>query len=167
MLSDKAPDDSALQMLKDDFKRKMQKDVKKSRHSKHKCKSKAQWSEEDYDAYVQTVRRHGKNYEKMQEALNNKTKHQIKRFTKALCKQIESASTHPELDLLDVLMDASSDEETDGMSILKLERERKKKERTKRNMLSSALLVPESAPNTASNHRANPESIDSLERLIK
>jgi len=41
MLSDKPQEESALQLLKDDFKRKMQKDVKKSRHSKHKCKSKA------------------------------------------------------------------------------------------------------------------------------
>ena len=64
-------------------------------------------------------------------------------------------------------MDASSDEETDGMSILKLERERKKNERTKRKMLGSALLVPESVPDKASKCRACPESIDSLEWLIK
>jgi len=64
-------------------------------------------------------------------------------------------------------MDVSSDEETDRPSMLKLERERKKKERTKRDMLSSALLVPELVPNSESKRRANPESIDSLERLIK
>ena len=129
-------------MRKDEFKRKMQRDLV-SRHRRRRSKAKVEWTEDDYDTYVKTVKRHGKNYLKMQEALSNKTKHQIKRFTKALCHQIESLRCHPELDLLSVLMDDSSDEETDCSSILKLERERKNTERIKRKrMTDSAHLVP-------------------------
>ena len=104
----------------------------------------------------------------MREALNSKTNRQIKRFTKALCQQIEQVDDHPELDLLNVLMDVSSDEEFDDSSVLKLERERKKKERTKmRKLLATDLLVPELAPDEGLKCRASPEQIDSLEKLFK
>ena len=64
---------SELQLLKEKFKRDMLNGSSR-RHRKKDCKTKANWTEEDIDAYVKTVRRHGKSHAKLQEALHGKSK---------------------------------------------------------------------------------------------
>ena len=159
---------SELQLLKDKFKRDMLNGSSR-RHRKKDCKTKANWTEEDIDAYVKTVRRHGKSHAKLREALHGKSKCQIKRFTKTLCKQIEAMPDHPELDLLDVLMDVSSDEEDcHPRSLLEEERERKRKQRNKLKMVGIALsvtAVPTVEP--VSKPKAPAVPIENLEQQIK
>lgn len=64
---------SELQLLKEKFKLDMRNGPSR-RHRKKDCKSKANWTEGDIDAYVKTVRRHGKSHAKLQEALHGKSK---------------------------------------------------------------------------------------------
>ena len=82
--------------------------VKKSRETSDSStnkrkKTKVRWTESDYDKFVKIVRRHGRDFKKMQSVLKDKSKIQIKRFTKVLCKQIHSMPGHPELDILEIL----------------------------------------------------------------
>ena len=63
--------DLEIQKLK--FKRKMLGEKRTSRETDAHF-SKATWSQEEYDTYVKTVRRHGKNQAKIQEALQGKNK---------------------------------------------------------------------------------------------
>ena len=74
---------------------------------------------------------------------------------------------HPELDLLEVLLDVSSEEDSDDSSVLKIERERKRKERKKMRKLLYDPLEPEPLPKKVLESRASPEQIDSLEQLFK
>ena len=76
---------------------------------------------------------------------------------------------HPELDLLDVLMDVSSDEEDcHPRSLLEEERERKRKERNKLKMVGIALsvmAVPTVEPVTKPQAPVMP--IENLEQQVK
>ena len=135
--------DLDIQKLK--FKRKML-GTKRTRDQIEPCFSKASWSQDEYDAYIKTVRRHGKNQAKIREALEGKTKPQIERFNKAICRQIESMSDHPEVDILNVLLEDTEDKDDVLKSVLQLERERKKKERIKRKMLGVGLPTTCAAP---------------------
>lgn len=70
-------------MRKDKFKRKIQSELSPK---KHKSSSpKGTWTEDDYDTYVKTVRRHGLDHTKILEALPDKNRKLVKRFTRALC----------------------------------------------------------------------------------
>ena len=77
---------------------------------------------------------------------------------------------HPELDLLEVLMDVSSDEEESHhkMSLLEEERERKRNERNKRKMVGAALSVTvDPIVELLSKPRAPAEPVENLEQQIK
>lgn len=134
-----------LDIQKLQFKRKML-GSKRTRDQVEPCFSKASWSQDEYDAYIKTVRRHGKNQAKIQEALQGKTKPQIKRFNRAICRQIESMSDHPEIDILNVLLEDDVEEDNSSKSVLQLERERKKKDRIKRKMLRASLPTKCASP---------------------
>ena len=56
---------SELALLKDKFKKEMLNGSSR-RHRKKDCKTKANWTEDDIDTYVRTVRRHGKSQAKLQ-----------------------------------------------------------------------------------------------------
>ena len=52
---------------------------------------------------MKVVRRHGRDFKKLQATLKDKDPVHIKRFTKVLIKQIKSMKGHPEEDILDAL----------------------------------------------------------------
>ena len=118
--------------------------IKSSRPSRH---SQVVWNEAEYDTFVKTVRRHGKDSRKVQEALIGKTPRQIKKFRKALSKQIDVTQDHPESDILATLL-AFSDEEdvVDKKNIVAMEKRRKKLARKKRKMAVIDLGEPYSVP---------------------
>ena len=74
---------------------------KKRSGSKEGKKKRVKWSEKDYERYVKVVRRHGKDYSRLELVLKDKSVVDIKKFTKVLIKQIKSMKGHPEEDLLD------------------------------------------------------------------
>ena len=77
---------------------------------------------------------------------------------------------HPELDLLEVLMDVSSDEEESHhkMSLLEEERERKRNERNKRKMVGATLSVMVDPTVELLSMPSTPaEPIEKLEQQIK
>ena len=132
-------DESLFNLKKITFKRSVQRFMQTSNTSRT---SRVDWDESEYDTFVKTVRRYGNDQTKLQEALHSKTKRHIKRFSKALCKQIDAISEHPESDLLEALLEASSDEDEGQTNVLKMESKRKKKERNKRKMVGVDLCAP-------------------------
>ena len=105
------------------------------------------WNEAEYDAFVKTVRRHGKDNRKVQEALLGKTPRQIKKFRKALSKQIDVTQDHPEQDILATLLEFSDEEDVvDHENVVLMERRRKKLARMKRKMVGIDLCAPYSVP---------------------
>lgn len=76
---------------------------------------------------------------------------------------------HPELDMLELLMEVSSDEDADEVtSLLKGERKRKRKERNKRKMLEFALSSSIRVTNTPQFRRQTPNiPIELLEVQVK
>lgn len=71
-------------------------------------RNRVKWTEAEYDKFVKIVRRHGKDFKKLQIELKSKTKEQIKRFTKCLCAQIRSMPGHPEEDIIEMLEERMS-----------------------------------------------------------
>ena len=90
-----------------------------------KKRDKVNWTENDYEKFVKIVRRHGRDWKKLQLALKDKTLMHIKRFTKVLIKQIKYMKGHPEDDILEALQVERSAEE---------EKERKRKSEEKKRL---------------------------------
>ena len=153
-------------MRKDTFKRQVQSELMSIRSANTSRLSQVQWDESEYDAYVQTVRGHGKNRAKLQEALQYKTQRQIHKFTKALCKQIGATEEHPESDLLGTLMEASDDEE-DPKNVLVRERVRKRLAKRKRKMIDIDLGTPYQVPQPPIKRVAPMVPIENLEQQIR
>lgn len=107
-----------LQLRKEKFRRKVQSELVSCRSYKSSRKTKVEWDESEYDAFVKTIRSYGRDYVRLQEALQTKTEKQIRRFTRVLCTQIESMDDHPELDILEALLETSSDEEDDHLNVI-------------------------------------------------
>ena len=91
-------------------------------------RNRVKWSEADYDKFVKIVRRHGKDFKKLEIELKSKTKDQIKRFSKVLCTQIRSMPGHPEEDILEVLEEKKNCDNARKKKERAEERRRKKKE---------------------------------------
>ena len=123
------------------------------------------WNEAEYDAFVQTVRRHGKDKRKVQEALLGKTPRQIKKFRKALSKQIDVTQDHPESDILTTLLDFSDEEDDiDQKNVVAMERRRKKLARKKRKMVGIDLCAPYLVPKPPQRRQAPTLPIENLEQ---
>ena len=61
MLSYETRNDSDLKMRKAKFRSKMQSEIGSNKNNSHKRKSEEEWTENEYETFVKTVRRHGKN----------------------------------------------------------------------------------------------------------
>ena len=125
------------------------------------------WNEAEYDTFVQTVRRHGKDKRKVQEALLGKTARQIKKFRKALSKQIDVTQDHPESDILTTLLDFSDEEDDDPKNVVATERRRKKLARKKRKMVGIDLCAPYLVPKPPQRHQAPALPIEKLEQTVR
>ena len=127
------------------------------------------WSEKEYDAFVKTVRRHGKDFQKLEKVLKKKTIKQIRRYSRALCRQMTECNFHPEWDLAEQLEESETEleEKLNRKKLRKMQKRKHKKAMAEKHKLAGlkedktvTKLNPSKYPNSVKFNNLVIEKID-------